>query len=51
LGKPGRNRFNTVVRPTQRDGGQRVEVPGRLYEQVREGHRNRLNSQRARIWE
>jgi hypothetical protein len=26
-------------------------VPGRLYEQVREGHRNRLNSQRARIWE
>lgn len=51
LGKPSRNRFGMVVRPTQRDGGQRVNVPGRLYGQVREAHRTQLTRQRARIWE
>jgi len=51
LGKPSRNSFGTTIRPVQRDGGQRVHVPGRLYGQIREAHRASLINQRARIWE
>lgn len=51
LGKPSRNSFGTTVRPVQRDGGQKVHVPGRLYGQIREAHRASLIDQRARIWE
>ena len=51
LGKPSRNAFGTTIRPTQRDGGQKVHVPGRLYGQIREAHRSSLVDQRARIWE
>ena len=51
LGKPSRNSFGTTIRPVQRDGGQRVHVPGRLYGQIREAHRVSLVDQRARIWE
>ena len=51
LGKPSRNAFGTTIRPTQRDGGQRVYVPGRLYGQIREAHRASLLDQRARMWE
>ncbi|AUQ64836.1 YjbH domain-containing protein [Phaeobacter inhibens] len=51
LGKPSRNTFGMTVRPTQRDGGQRVHVPDRLYGQIREAHRAQLTRQRARIWE
>ncbi|MFU1684388.1 YjbH domain-containing protein [Phaeobacter piscinae] len=51
LGKPSRNTFGMTVRPTQRDGGQRVHVPDRLYGQIREAHRIQLTRQRARIWE
>jgi hypothetical protein len=51
LGKPSRNAFGTTIRPTQRDGGQKVYVPGRLYGQIREAHRSSLLDQRARIWE
>ncbi len=51
LGKPSRNAYGLTIRPTQRDGGQRVAIPGRLYGQVREGHRKSLVDQKARIWE
>jgi len=51
LGKPSRNAFGTTVRPVQRDGGQKVHVPGRLYGQIRDAHRASLIDQRARIWE
>ncbi len=51
LGKPSRNAFGLTIRPTQRDGGARLAVPGRLYSQVREGHRKSLLDQKARIWE
>ncbi|WP_162804726.1 YjbH domain-containing protein, partial [Tritonibacter mobilis] len=51
LGQPSRNSYSMVMRPVQRDGGQRVEVPGRLYEQVRGAHRKSLGEQRARFWE
>ncbi len=51
LGKPSRNAYGLTIRPVQRDGGQRVSVPGRLYEQVRVTHRKSLEDQRARFWE
>ncbi len=50
LGKPSRQAIGTTVRPIQRDGGAKLHVPGRLYPQVREAHRNALQSQKARFW-
>ena len=51
LGKPNRRGFGLTIRPTQRDGGQRVGVPGRLYGSIREAHRVRLDDQHVRFWE
>lgn len=51
LGKPSRQAFGTTIRPVQRDGGQMVSVPGRLYGQVRTAHRAALKEQWARVWE
>ena len=51
LGKPSRRGFGLTIRPTQRDGGQKVHVPGRLYGSIREAHRASLKDQRARFWE
>ena len=51
LGKPSRRSTGTVIRPIQRDGGQRLAVPGRLYGVVRETHRDALTAQWARVWE
>jgi hypothetical protein len=51
LGTPGKRTVSTTIRPIQRDGGARLEVPGRLYEQVRSGHRNALENQWSRVWE
>ncbi len=51
LGKPSRRGFGLTIRPTQRDGGQRVAVPGRLYGGIRASHRASLQDQAARFWE
>ncbi|MFW8637293.1 YjbH domain-containing protein [Cribrihabitans pelagius] len=51
LGKPSRSGLGLTIRPTQRDGGQRVHVPDRLYGQIRAAHRKSLEEQRARFWE
>ena len=51
LGQPDKRTINTTIRPIQRDGGARLSVPGRLYEQVRSGHRNAVESQFSRVWE
>lgn len=51
LGKPSRQAFGTTIRPVQRDGGQKVNVPGRLYGQVRTAHQAALTGQWARVWE
>ncbi|UWQ81901.1 YjbH domain-containing protein (plasmid) [Leisingera sp. S132] len=51
LGKPSRSGFGLTIRPTQRDGGQKVVVPDRLYAPVRAAHRRSLEEQRARFWE
>lgn len=51
LGKPSRRTTGTTIRPIQRDGGQRVGVPGRLYPQVYHADRRELSRQWARAWE
>ena len=51
LGSPSQRSVGTTIRPIQRDGGARVHVPGRLYEQVRGAHRNVLSEQWPRFWE
>ncbi|MFD2738308.1 YjbH domain-containing protein [Sulfitobacter aestuarii] len=51
LGEPSRRTVNTTIRPIQRDGGARLSVPGRLYEQVRSGHREAIEEQWSRVWE
>ena len=51
LGKPSQRSVGLGIRPVQRDGGQRLNVPGRLYGQVRAAHAKALNDQWARIWE
>jgi hypothetical protein len=51
LGKPSRKAVGTTIRPIQRDGGQRVHVPGRLYGQVRDSHQKALEAQWSRVWE
>ena len=43
--------FGQTIRPTQRDGGQRVTVPGRLYNQVLSGQENSLIADWGRVWE
>lgn len=51
LGSPSKRGVGTTIRPIQRDGGARVFVPGRLYNQVRDAHRNVLSNQWTRFWE
>ena len=51
LGNASRQSAGTTIRPIQRDGGQKLVVPGRLYGQVRAAHRNALEAQWPRVWE
>ena len=51
LGTASRAGMGLTIRPVQRDGGQRVTVPGRLYEQVRDAHNSGLEAGWARVWE
>ncbi|MCR9124865.1 MAG: YjbH domain-containing protein [Rhodobacteraceae bacterium] len=51
LGKPSQQSVSATIRPVQRDGGARLRVPGRLYEQIRDAHRAALEDQWARVWE
>ena len=50
-GQPSKRTVSTTIRPIQRDGGARLDVPGRLYEQVRNGHRNDIVADFGRAWE
>jgi hypothetical protein len=49
-GKPSRKTNSTLLRPFGRDGGQRLEVEGRLYETVRDYRALGLNEQWGRFW-
>ena len=51
LGRPDKQIRSTTVRPFSRDGGARLNVPGRLYEQVRSGHREGLVGNWSGVWE
>lgn len=51
LGTESRQTVGTTIRPLTRDGGARLHVPGRLYEQVRPAHYKALSGQWARAWE
>lgn len=51
MGKPNRNTLSTTIRPIQRDGGQRLEVPGRLYDPIRKEHARALTRQWERVWQ
>jgi hypothetical protein len=51
LGKPTQQSVGLRIRPVQRDGGQRLELPGRLYGQVRSAHAKALKDDWARVWE
>ncbi|MBB3994041.1 hypothetical protein GGR95_001682 [Sulfitobacter undariae] len=51
LGKPDTRLRRTSIRPLTRDGGARLSVPGRLYEQVRSGHREQLVETWSGVWE
>lgn len=50
LGKPTRQTATTTLRPFGRDGGAKLEVEGRLYEQVRGYHAPGLDRQWGRFW-
>jgi hypothetical protein len=50
LGKPTRRTATTVIRPFGRDGGARLEIDGRIYDQIRDYHSPRLDQQWARFW-
>lgn len=50
LGRPTRQTATTVIRPFGRDGGQRLDVSGRLYEEVRGYHASTLDAQWGRFW-
>jgi len=51
LGQPNRSSLSTTIRSLQRDGGQRLEVPGRLYDPIRQDHARALTRQWERVWQ
>jgi hypothetical protein len=51
LGRPSRDAFNMGFRPIQRDGGQMLNVAGRLYETVRAYRTGDLNDQWGRVFQ
>lgn len=50
-GRPNRDKSTTILRPIQRDGGQQVEVAGRLYEEVRGAKNTDLLDGWGRFWQ
>tara|TARA_R110000850_G_scaffold37503_10_gene98817 strand:+ start:1020 stop:3185 length:2166 start_codon:yes stop_codon:yes gene_type:complete len=51
FGKPDTRTRSTTIRPFTRDGGAKLDAPGRLYEQVRSGHRANLVGNWSGVWE
>ncbi|WP_229836852.1 YjbH domain-containing protein [Aliiroseovarius zhejiangensis] len=50
FGTPSRGASNATLRSLSRDGGARLEVDGRLFEWVDEGHGDALASRWGRFW-
>lgn len=51
LGRPSRQTMGIAIRPIQRDGGQKLNLPDRLYSQVRDSHTKALRDSWTRVWE
>ncbi len=51
IGRPDKRTVGTRIRPILRDGGARLNVPNRLYQQVRTGHRKALEGNWSGVWE
>ena len=49
-GQPSRRVFSTIIRPLTRDGGARLNVDGRLYEQIRSYHSGSVDAQWGRVF-
>ena len=50
LGEPNKTAFRTTIRPILRDGGARLDVPGRLYDRVRPVQKPSLQDGWGRFW-
>lgn len=49
-GQPIRSQASGVIRMVQRDGGARLNAPGRLYEPVRDYHKGAVQAQWGQVW-
>lgn len=50
LGTPSRDTSNILIQPLLRDGGARLQVDGRLYDQVKDAHAPVLSDRWSRFW-
>ncbi len=50
IAKPTRQSTSLTIRPLTRDGGQRLNVNGRLYETVRSGHQPEIEKSWGKFW-
>ena len=50
-GRPTRQSLTATIRPVQRDGGARLNVSDRLYEQIRGGQLTELSNDWGRVWQ
>ncbi|MGI3212191.1 YjbH domain-containing protein [Roseovarius tibetensis] len=49
-GEPNKRNFSTTIRPLTRDGGARLDAPGRLYDRVRPLQKPALQDGWGRFW-
>jgi len=49
-GEPSQGAFRQTIRPILRDGGARVEIANRLYEQVRSSNASELHQKWGKFW-
>jgi len=50
IGRPTKQSTNFTIRPLTRDGGQRVNINGRLYEMIRSGHQPEIEKSWGKFW-
>ncbi len=50
IGQPTRQTYSDTIRPLQRDGGQRLNVDGRLYDVVNDAHRPSVAESWGKFW-
>lgn len=50
VGRPSRRKVTTTIKSLSRDGGARLDIDNRLYEQVREWHDPLLEKRWGRFW-